>query len=122
MLEAHKACFDKLVLILDITGLMHFFTKMAIPLTCCVRLTITIESSQIALKVAMLPLDKPTLNKAEQLLLNKTSIGFLQECHKLCQISKDLANKQSDLDNFLNEQTGNFIALKTHFFSKIYNL
>ena len=122
LLEAHKACFDKLVLILDLQGETHLLYEDGYTSNLLRKTNNYDQEFADSLESGHATSDKPTLNKAEQLLLNKTSIGFLQECHKLCQISKDLANKQSDLDNFLNEQTGNFIALKTHFFSKIYNL
>ncbi len=122
LLEAHKACFDKLVLILDLQGETHLLYEDGYTSNLLRKTNNYDQEFADSLESGHATSDKPTLSKAEQLLLNKTSIGFLQECHKLCQISKDLANKQSDLDNFLNEQTGNFIALKTHFFSKIYNL
>ena len=122
LIEAHKACFDKLVLILDLQGETHLLYEDGYTSNLLRKTNNYDQEFADSLESGNATSYKTNLSKAEQLLLNKTCIGYLQECHKLCQISKDLANKQSDLDNFLNEQTGNFIALKTHFFSKIYNL
>ena len=122
LLEAHKACFDKLVLILDLQGETHLLYEDGYTSNLLRKTNNYDQEFADSLESGHATSYKTNLSKAEQLLLNKTCIGYLQECHKLCQISKDLANKQSDLDNFLNEQTGYFIALKTHFFSKIYNL
>ena len=49
-------------------------------------------------------------------------VGQLQECQKLCQIGKEMAKQNTDLDKLLNEKTGNFIAEKSQLFSNIQNV
>ena len=122
LLETHKACFDKLVLILDLQGDSHLLYEDGYTANLLRKTNNYDQEFAHSLVSGHATSYKPNLSKAEQILLNKTCIGYLQECHKLCQISKVLANKNTEFDNFLNEKNGKFIALKTQFFSTIYNM
>ena len=122
LIETHKACFDKLVLILDLQGESHLLYEDGYTANLLRKTNNYDQEFADSLESGHATSDKPTLSKAEQILLNKTCISYLQECHKLCQINKELANKNSEFDNFLNEKNGQFIATKTQFFSTIYNL
>ena len=122
LIETHKACFDKLVLILDLQGESHLLYEDGYTANLLRKTNNYDQVFADSLESGHATSDKPTLSKAEQILLNKTCISYLQECHKLCQINKELANKNSEFDNFLNEKNGQFIATKTQFFSTIYNL
>ena len=122
LIEAHKACFDKLVLIMDLQGDSNLLYEDGYMANLLRKTNNYDQELADSLATGHASSNRPSLSKAEQILLNKTCIGYLQECYKLCQISKDLANKHSEFDNFLNEQTGNFIDTKTQLLSNIYKL
>ena len=122
LIEAHKACFDKLVLIMDLQGDSNLLYEDGYMANLLRKTNNYDQELADSLATGHASSNRPSLSKAEQILLNKTCISYLQECYKLCQISKDLANKHSEFDNFLNEQTGNFIDTKTQLLSNIYKL
>ena len=99
--------------------------KITICLTGCVILIITIKNLPIALlliKEQVKVSRSPNLSKAEQLLLNKTCISYLQDCQKLCQLSKALINKTIELDELLNETLSGFISNKAQIFGRLQNV
>ena len=125
LIEYHQACFENLLLILDLQGESHLlyedsYTSNLLRKTnnfdeeFANSLTLNEPVSNVA--------NRPLLSKAEQLLLNKTCISYLQDCKKFCQISKELANKTIELDILLNERFETFILNKTAILNNIYEL
>ena len=125
LLECHQACFERLVLILDLQGdsnLLYEDSYMVNLLHQTNNYDQEFADSLALNKVASDGCDKPTLSKAEQLLLNKTCISYLQDCQKLCQLSKALINKTIELDELLNETLSGFISNKAQIFGRLQNV
>ena len=125
LLECHQACFERLVLIMDLQGDTHLLYEdnyMSHWLHQTNNYDQEFADSLALNKVASDGCDKPTLSKAEQLLLNKTCISYLQDCQKLCQLSKALINKTIELDELLNETLSGFISNKAQIFGRLQNV
>ena len=125
LLECHQACFERLVLILDLQGDTHLLYEDSY-MSHLLRHTNNYDqelADSLALnKRASESSDTPNLSKAEQLLLNKTCISYLQDCQKLCQLSKALINKTIELDELLNETLSGFISNKAQIFGRLQNV
>ena len=125
LLECHQACFEHLVLILDLQGdsnLLYEDSYMVNLLRHTNNYDQELADSLALNKRASESSDTPNLNKAEQLLLNKTCISYLQDCQKLCQLSKALINKTIELDELLNETLSGFISNKAQIFGRLQNV
>ena len=125
MIEYHQACFENLLLILDLQGESHLLYEDSYT-SNLLRKTNNFDEEFANSLTLNEPVsngaNRPLLSKAEQLLLNKTCISYLQDCKKFCQISKELANKTIELDILLNERFETFILNKTAILNNIYEL
>ncbi len=125
LLECHQTCFEHLVLIMDLQGDTHLLYEDNY-ISHLLRHTNNYDqelADSLALnKRASESSDTPNLSKAEQLLLNKTCISYLQDCQKLCQLSKALINKTIELDKLLNETLSGFISNKAQIFGRLQNV
>ena len=125
LLECHQACFERLVLIMDLQGDTHLLYEdnyMSHWLRHTNNYDQELADSLALNKRASESSDTPNLSKAEQLLLNKTCISYLQDCQKLCQLSKALINKTIELDELLNETLSGFISNKAQIFGRLQNV
>ena len=122
LMKAHKACLEHLILILDLQGDSNLLYEDRY-LSNLLRKTNNYDQ-ELADNLASNKdsSNKPALSKVEQLLLNKTSISFLQECQNIINLCKDLINNNSQLDMSLNNQQNKFIFVKEQIFSGFYNL
>ena len=125
LIEYHQACFENLLLILDLQGESHLLYEDSYT-SNLLRKTNNFDEEFANSLTLNEPVsngaNRPLLSKAEQLLLNKTCISYLQDCKKFCQISKELANKTIELDILLNERFETFILNKTAILNNIYEL
>ena len=125
LIEHHQACFENLLLILDLQGESHLLYEDSYT-SNLLRKTNNFDEEFANSLTLNEPVsngaNRPLLSKAEQLLLNKTCISYLQDCKKFCQISKELANKTIELDILLNERFETFILNKTAILNNIYEL
>ena len=122
LIETHKACFEKLVVILNLQGESHLLYKDGYTSNLLRKTNHYDQAFANKLATGHASRARSSLNNAEQILLNNTCISYLQECQKLCQIGKEMAKQNTDLDKLLNEKTGNFIAEKSQLFSNIQNV
>ena len=125
LLECHQACFERLVLIMDLQGDTHLLYEdnyMSHWLRHTNNYDQELADSLALNKRASESSDTPNLSKTEQLLLNKTCISYLQDCQKLCQLSKALINKTIELDELLNETLSGFISNKAQIFGRLQNV
>ena len=125
LIECHQDCFEQLVLILDLQGQSHLLYEDSY-LSNLLRKTNNydqeLSESFAHNNSSSNSLDKPTLSKAEQLLLNKTCIAFVQACNKFCEISKEFLSKSNELDIILDEKLEKFIFRKTDIFEQKYRV
>ena len=115
LIECHQACFEHLVVILDLQGEIHLLYEddyMSHLLHHTNNYDQELADSLALNKSARGTQDRPNLSKAEQLLLHKTCISYLQDCQKLCQISRELLEKTTEVDKLLNEKIENFMSAK----------
>ena len=125
LIECHQACFEHLVLILDLQGdinLLYEDNYMSNLLRKTNNYDQEIADSLTRNIPARDGSDSSNLSKAEQLLLNKTCISYLQDCQKIVQLSKEFVEKTTELDKFLNEKLENFVFSKNKLFSQFQNI
>ena len=125
LIECHQACFEHLVLIMDLQGdinLLYEDNYMSDLLRKTNNYDQELADSLALNKTASESSDTPNLSKAEQLLLNKTCISYLQDCQKFGQLSKEFVENTSELDKFLDEKLENFIFAKNQAFGLIQNI
>ena len=125
LIECHQACFEHLVLIMDLQGdinLLYEDNYMSDLLRKTNNYDQDLADSLALNKTASESSDTLNLSKAEQLLLNKTCISYLQDCQKLGQLSKEFVESTSELDKFLDEKLENFIFAKNQVFSLVQNI
>ena len=125
LIECHQACFEHLVLIMDLQGdinLLYEDNYMSDLLRKTNNYDQELADSLALNKTASESSDTPNLSKAEQLLLNKTCISYLQDCQKFGQLSKEFVENTSELDKFLEEKLENFIFAKNQAFGLIQNI
>ncbi|MCK0515186.1 hypothetical protein MXE38_10100 [Anaerobiospirillum sp. NML120448] len=121
-IETHQDCFKHLTLILDLQGQSNLLYADGY-MTSLLHITDTYdeELAQSLSKKRRVNNEAP-LNKAEQLLLNKTCINLIQGCHKLCTLGKELLTRKMDLFEGCEGFLGKFIANKAQVFSYILTL
>ena len=125
LIECHQACFEHLVLILDLQGdinLLYEDNYMSNLLRKTNNYDQEIADSLTRNIPARDGSDSSNLSKAEQLLLNKTCISYLQDCQKIVQLNKEFVEKTTELDKFLNEKLENFVFSKNKLFSQFQNI
>ena len=125
LIECHQACFEHLVLIMDLQGdinLLYEDNYMSDLLRKTNNYDQELADSLALNKTASESSDTLNLSKAEQLLLNKTCISYIQDCQKFGQLSKEFVENTSELDKFLEEKLENFIFAKNQAFGLIQNI
>ena len=125
LIECHQACFEHLVLILDLQGDINLLYEDNY-MSNLLRKTNNYDQELADSLTRNIPArdgsDSSNLSKAEQLLLNKTCISYLQDCQKIVQLSKEFVEKTTELDKFLNEKLENFVFSKNKLFSQFQNI
>ena len=125
LIECHQACFEHLVLILDLQGDINLIYEDNY-MSNLLRKTNNYDQELADSLTRNIPArdgsDSSNLSKAEQLLLNKTCISYLQDCQKIVQLSKEFVEKTTELDKFLNEKLENFVFSKNKLFSQFQNI
>ena len=125
LIECHQACFEHLVLILDLQGDINLLYEDNY-MSNLLRKTNNYDQELADSLTRNIPArdgsDSSNLSKAEQLLLNKTCISYLQDCQKIVQLNKEFVEKTTELDKFLNEKLENFVFSKNKLFSQFQNI
>ena len=125
LIECHQACFEHLVLILDLQGDINLIYEDNY-MSNLLRKTNNYDQELADSLTRNIPArdgsDSSNLSKAEQLLLNKTCISYLQDCQKIVQLNKEFVEKTTELDKFLNEKLENFVFSKNKLFSQFQNI
>ena len=125
LIECHQACFEHLVLILDLQGDINLIYEDNY-MSNLLRKTNNYDQELADSLTHNIPArdgsDSSNLSKAEQLLLNKTCISYLQDCQKIVQLNKEFVEKTTELDKFLNEKLENFVFSKNKLFSQFQNI
>ena len=125
LIECHQACFEHLVLILDLQGDINLIYEDNY-MSNLLRKTNNYDQEVADSLTRNIPArdgsDSSNLSKAEQLLLNKTCISYLQDCQKIVQLNKEFVEKTTELDKFLNEKLENFVFSKNKLFSQFQNI
>ena len=125
LIECHQACFEHLALILDLQGDINLIYEDNY-MSNLLRKTNNYDQEIADSLTRNIPArdgsDSSNLSKAEQLLLNKTCISYLQDCQKIVQLSKEFVEKTTELDKFLNEKLENFVFSKNKLFSQFQNI
>ena len=122
LIECHQACFDHLLLILDLQGDIHLLYEDGYMANMLRKTNKYDQELADSLATGHASSNRPSLTKAEQLLLNKSCISFIQACNEICQISKELANKTTEIDNFISKTFKTFIASKSLVVNSINNV
>ena len=110
LIECHKACFEHLVVILDLRGETHLLYEDSYMSHWLHYTNNYNQEFADSLAQDNHASDSSDLTKEEQLLLDRTCISYLQDCHKLCQLSKELLNKTTKLDKFLDTKIEDFMS------------
>ena len=125
LIQCHQACFEHLVLILDLQGDINLIYEDNY-MSNLLRKTNNYDQELADSLTRNIPArdgsDSSNLSKAEQLLLNKTCISYLQDCQKIVQLNKEFVEKTTELDKFLNEKLENFVFSKNKLFSQFQNI
>ena len=125
LIECHQACFEHLILILDLQGDINLLYEDNY-MSNLLRKTSNYDQELADSLTRNIPArdgsDSSNLSKAEQLLLNKTCISYLQDCQKIVQLCKEFVEKITELDKFLNEKLENFVFSKNKLFSQFQNI